>query len=215
MKKTFPGVRIYGYAWAGEIQPRSKHYHFELFLLTDKRLWLPNARVRALWGHGYVYCQDAPGPYYLCSYLKKSSQKNYWYFPFHARSFAVVFKHDVVVQSQALYLRLRMKFLKDWQWKWLCDNSFDNVLNFATLKDAHPPKSDWIYYGSFSQHEADWYMAQGVSLDEAIEALLPKWGGSSELVGSQDRSVPDAERPRQSSMFGGQDCPVLTADQQA
>jgi len=213
LKKKFPAVKIYGYAWAGEIQPKSKHYHFELMLVTDKRLWLPNARVRALWGHGFVYCQDARGVYYLCAYLKKSSQKNYWYFPFHARSFAVVLKHDVMVQSQALYLRLRMRFLKDWQWKYLAENTNDGVLNLAVLKDAHPPKSDWLYLRSYSQYQVDWYEEQGVSLDEAIEALMSHGEGSSGLVGCQERSVRDTECLVQSSMFASHDGPLLTTNQ--
>jgi hypothetical protein len=215
LQKTFPAVRLYGYAWAGEIQPNSKHYHFELMMVTDKRLWLPNARVRSLWGHGFVYAQDGRSVYYLCSYLKKTSQKNFWYFPFHARAFAVVIKHDVTVEGQALYLRLRMAFLKDWQWKWLCDHSIDNVLNMATLKDAHPPKSDWLYVRSYTQHDADWFEGQGVTLSEAIEAMMSHGESSCELVGSQVRSVPDTECLVQSSMFGWQDCPDLTADQQA
>ena len=196
LQKRYPAVKIYGYAWAGEIQPNSKHYHFEVMLVTDHRLWLPNARVKALWKHGFVYCQDGQSAYYLCSYLKKQSQKNFWYFPVGARSFAVVFKHDVMANGQAVYLRLRMMFLKDWQWIHLAEHSTDNVLNFATLKDAHPPKSDWLYMRSYSQRQADYYEAQGVTLEEAIEAVMHHdfhGEGSSQLVGSQDCSVPDTE----------------------
>lgn len=196
LKKTYPAIKLYGYAWAGEIQPNSKHYHFELMLVTDHRLWLPNARVKALWRHGFVYCQDGRSAYYLCSYLKKTSQKNYWYFPFHARSFAVVMKHDVIVNGQAVYCRLRMMFLKDWQWRYLVEHATDGVINLATLKDAHPPKSEWMYMRSYSQRQAEWYEAQGLTLDEAIESILHEnihHEYSSQLVGSQDCSVPDTE----------------------
>jgi hypothetical protein len=208
LQKTYPAIKLYGYAWAGEIQPQSKHYHFELMLVTDHRLWLPNARVKTLWKHGFVYCQDGQTAYYLCSYLKKTSQKNYWYFPFHARGFAVVIKHDVTIEGQAVYLRLRMMFLRDWQWRHMFEHSTDGVLNFATLKDAHPPKSDWLYVRSYSQHQADWYEAQGLSLDEAIEAIMHDSyyrEGSSELVGCQDGSVRDTECLVQSSMFASHD----------
>jgi hypothetical protein len=203
LARTYPGVRLYGYAWAGEIQPASKHYHFELMLVTDLRLFIPNARVRALWGHGFVYLQDGRSAYYLCSYLKKSSQKNFWYFPVHARSFAVVIKHDVAVEGQPLFLRLRMAFLKDWQWLWLCEHATDGVIDLSTLKDAHPPKSDWLYLRSYTQYDAAWYEAQGITLQEALEALVSHGERPCELVGSQDRSVRDTECLVQSSMLQG------------
>lgn len=204
LQKTYPAIGLYGYAWAGEIQPNSKHYHFELMLVTDHRLWLPNARVKNIWKHGYVYCEDGQSAYYLCAYLKKQSQKNYWYFPVGARSFAVVIKHDVTVEGQAVYLRLRMMFLKDWQWRHMMEHATDYVLNFATLKDAHPPKSDWLYLRSYSQRQADYYEEQGVTLDEAIEAIMHHdfhGEGSSELVGCQERSEPDTECLVQSTLL--------------
>jgi len=202
LSKTYPAVRLYGYAWAGEIQPNSKHYHFELMLVTDRRIFLQNARVRALWGHGFVHMADGQSVYYLCSYLKKTSQKNYWYFPVHARSFAVVIKHDVIVEGQALYLRLRLKFLKWWQWKWLCDGATDGVLNLATLKDAHPPESEWLYLGSYTQRDADWFGEQGVTLGEAVDAMLHHRDSKApQLVGGQDRLSLDAERLAQSRLL--------------
>jgi len=126
--------------------------------------------------------------------LKKTSQKNYWYFPFHARCFAVVLRHDVVVGSQVLHLHLRLRFLKDWQIGFLLQRAGnDGVLNLATLKDAHPPKSEWCYVGSYSQREVDWFEAEGVSLDEAIEILLVHGEEPGELVGCQERSMSDPE----------------------
>lgn len=173
LKKRLPGVRIYGHAWAGEIQPKSTHYHFELMIVTDKRLWLENEAVSRIWGHGFVYLEDAETVYYLCSYLKKQDQKNFWYFPVGARCFAVVVKHDVIVDGQALYLVLRLRFLKDWQYRYLADNSAAGTLNFGILKDARSPPSDWHYVKSWTENDHQWFEAKGVTLEEAGKILYP------------------------------------------
>jgi hypothetical protein len=162
IKKYFPAIILYGYAWVSEIQPISKGYHYHLVLATSKRLHFTRNAIEGLWSHGFSKVTVAHSPYYLVSYVKKQDQKDYFYFPFKARGFAVFIAGAVLCGGQQARLMMRLNFLKHWQMKEILDHyEDDGYFNLGRVKDARPPPSDWQWAGSYVN---DW-----AAVDRAAE----------------------------------------------
>jgi len=149
LKQKFPGIVLYGYAWVSEIQPISKNYHYHLVLATSKRLHFSKGASGELWPHGFSKITVAQSPYYLVSYVKKQDQKDYFYFPFKARGFAVYIAKGVLAGAQSARLLLRFNSLKYWQVAEVLQHlEEDGFINLTRVKDARPPPSEWAYAGS-------------------------------------------------------------------
>jgi hypothetical protein len=155
LKKYYTGVRLLGYAWVGEVQPGSKHYHYHLVLATDKKLHFANGVIARLWGKGFIKLTVARSPFYLVSYTKKKDQKDYFYFPWGARGFAVWISSDVLSDGKNSKRLLRANCLKEWQIKFLVANmTGDDVLDsLDLLKEAEPPPNGWEWVGSWVKLE--------------------------------------------------------------
>lgn len=151
LAREFPGIKILGYAWGAEIQPVSKHVHYHLYLATDRRVGLNEWEVAKMWGRGFIDIKVGRSPFYLCSYLKKKDQGDYYYFPYGCRAFSVWI--SPAAGGGMSRLRLRWENLKEWQQKYLLDHSENECLNLALLVGIRAPPSDWTYQGSYCSEE--------------------------------------------------------------
>lgn len=155
LRTHFPAIIIYGYAWVGEIQPNSKHYHYHLVLVTSKRLHFANGKVFKLWAKGFVKVTVARSPFYLVSYVKKKDQKDYFYFPRGARGFHVWVNPDAMSGGSLARLKLRFDSLKWWQVAYLQahmvidEQAHTESIDMSLLKGLPAPPSEWVYAGSY------------------------------------------------------------------
>lgn len=149
LRKKYPGIILYGYAWVGETMPISKIWHYHLVLVTSKRLHFARGEIRLLWKHGFIKVTTANSPFYLVAYVKKRDQKDYFYFPFGARGFAVWFDRCVVSRGHNAMRDLRILSLSRWEFSYV----FDNDLDLDSLKDVRAPPSGWSWCGSYYHKE--------------------------------------------------------------
>jgi hypothetical protein len=159
--RTRPHVLIYGFGWVGEVQPISKNYHYHFMVGSSSKLHFVPGEIEKLWGRGFVKVTKAYSIGYLIAYTKKQSQKDYFYFPMGARGFSVWIApwafaaHGTWGEGNRLKVLLRCDSLKDWQSKYLRENSkgddLENDLELlAGLKKA---PSDWVWKGSWVKLE--------------------------------------------------------------
>jgi len=155
LKEHFPDVVLYGYAWVGEIQPTSKHYHYHLVIVTGKKLFFPDGAVDRLWGRGFVKVTVAKSPFYLVAYCKKQDQKDYFYFPWGARGFAVWVAPWAISGGQKSKALLRWHSLKLWQLEYLAEHSKGDDLetDLECLNGQRSPPSNWEWKGSWVKLE--------------------------------------------------------------
>lgn len=159
INKKWPGVIILGFAWVGEVQPTSKAYHYELMIVTDKRIFFPAGMIEKMWGKGFIKVKEAQAPWYLVSYLKKKNQKDYWYFPHGARGFGVWVSPCALVGHLRTRSLLRFRSLKNWQMDYLAehwggddlDDDIESSLDL--LSGVRAPPSGWTWKGSWAKLE--------------------------------------------------------------
>lgn len=155
LKKNYPDILIYGFAWVGEVQPISKNYHYHLVIVSSKKLHFARGAIERLWQKGFVKVTASRSPFYLVAYTKKRDQKDYFYFPWGARGFSVWVAPWAQAGSQKLALLLRYHSLKNWQTKYLSDHAAGDDLerDFEILKGVAPPVTGWEWKGSFVKLE--------------------------------------------------------------
>jgi hypothetical protein len=155
LKKNYPAILIYGFAWVGEVQPISKNYHYHLVIVSSKKLHFARGAIERLWRKGFVKVTASRSPFYLVAYTKKRDQKDYFYFPWGARGFSVWVAPWATKDGQKLAVMLRYHSLKHWQLDYLAKNSKGDDLekDFEVLKGLAPPPSGWEWKGSFVKLE--------------------------------------------------------------
>jgi hypothetical protein len=156
IKNNYPAIIIYGYAWVGEVMPISKNYHYHLVIVTSERLHFPNGTIEGMWGKGFIKLTAGKSPFYLVSYTKKKDQKDYFYFPWGARGFAVwvaPWATNGIYKSKML---LRFHSLKMWQLQYLAlhRKGDDLLLDMEeVLSGVRAPPSNWKWVGSWVKLE--------------------------------------------------------------
>ena len=155
LKKNYPAILIYGFAWVGEVQPISKNYHYHLVIVSSKKLHFANGSIENLWKKGFVKITAARSPFYLVSYTKKKDQKDYFYFPWGARGFSVWVAPWAVAGGYKLKCVLRYNSLKNWQLHYLVAHAKGDDLetDFELLRGLKAPPSGWEWKGSFVKLE--------------------------------------------------------------
>jgi hypothetical protein len=155
LKRRYPAVLIYGFAWVGEVQPNSKNYHYHLVIASSKKLHFALGDIERLWKKGFTKVTVARSVFYLVAYTKKKDQKDYFWFPWGARGFSVWIAPWAVHGGEKLAVMLRFHSLKNWQISYLVEHAKGEDLesDLDLLNGVGPPPSGWIWKGSWVKKE--------------------------------------------------------------